>query len=242
MPRDTRTVNPASAHLKSQKAQAIRRSKLAVSAQRNERLAQRNPSLLERQIADLQSLAQSSPTGGLNAREKKQLEELERQLSQVRRAREKVGVKDEDGKGKGGGAGRGSGAGRGVLGKRGRGDEGRRRWGEEETSSGSETDESVRRIPMPRDTPPPIPPRYRHGGGRGDHDRSGKRNANLEPLGEGRERQVHALPTKPEARTTYEAKPVVRDLRKEAVKAFMPAVVARKVGAVKGEPGVGQRL
>lgn len=77
--------------------------------------------------------------------------------------------------------------------------------------------------------------------GAGDIDNHNTHNANLEPLGPGRER--HALPPKPEAapavvpKTTYEAKPVVRDLRKEAVKAFMPAVVARKVRAVKGEGG-----
>ncbi|KAL8711777.1 MAG: hypothetical protein Q9225_007069, partial [Loekoesia sp. 1 TL-2023] len=88
MPKD-RTLNPATAQLKADKARALKKSKAAVSAQRTERLAQRNPSRLERQISDLKSLAESSPTGGLNAREKKQLEELERQLVAVRRAREK---------------------------------------------------------------------------------------------------------------------------------------------------------
>ncbi|KAL8652831.1 MAG: hypothetical protein Q9226_004095 [Calogaya cf. arnoldii] len=100
---------------------------------------------------------------------------------------------------------------------------------------------------MPRDTPPPVPFQYRdrgrgRGQGRGGHHNGRDNgNANMEPLGEGRER--HALPPKTALpavvvpKTTYEAKPVVRDLRKEAVKAFMPAVVARKVQAVKGGGG-----
>ncbi|KAI4148928.1 MAG: hypothetical protein LQ341_001450 [Variospora aurantia] len=115
---------------------------------------------------------------------------------------------------------------------------------------------------MPRDTPPPVPSSRRHhtsgrrrDGPTGDHGggRTGY-NANLEPLGKGRggERVVHGLPPTPEAgggparvtvaKTTYEAKPVVRDLRKEAVRAFMPAVVARKVGTARGEGGAGGRL
>lgn len=246
MPKD-RTINPATAHLKSEKARALKKSKLAVSAQRNERLASRNPSRLERQIAELKE-------GGLsNARDKKQLEELEKQLSQVRKAREKVGDRAPAFRGGGGGGGDGEGGrggreeGGGVLGKRARDGDSKRRY---EPSSGSETDESVRRIPMPRDTPPPIPSSHRQRGpqqrfdSRGNNG-GGKGNANLEPLGEGRERMPHELPEKPEpalvARTTYEAKPVVRDLRKEAVKAFMPSVVARKVQAVKGG-GTGGRL
>lgn len=89
---------------------------------------------------------------------------------------------------------------------------------------------------MPRDTPPPIP--------RGNKRRRGEgnANANLESLGT-EERVQHELPKKPEApapRITYEAKPLVRDLRKEAVRAFVPAAVARKAAAAKG--GVGERL
>ncbi|KAI4092879.1 MAG: hypothetical protein LQ344_003244 [Seirophora lacunosa] len=266
MPKDkSRALNPATAHLKSEKARSIRKSRAAVSSQRTERLASRNPSRLERQIADLKQSI-SGDGDGLKGRDKKQLEELERQLGAVRRAREKVGGRVTGGEG-GGGGGRGGGA--SVLGKRGRGkEEGgyeRRRARREEEEEGlsaasEETDESVRAIPMPRDTPPPVPfPRRHHtsssaqrrhqqDGSRADHHagRTGD-NANLEPLGEGR--VVHALPQKPPeagvraaAKTTYEAKPVVRDLRKEAVRAFMPAVVARKVGAARGEGGAGGRL
>lgn len=131
--------------------------------------------------------------------------------------------------------GRGGGVrGGGVLGKRGR---------DQEESEGSETDESVRNIPMPRDTPPPIPfQRHRQ---RGPDFGGAGGNANMEPLGEGRgggEREPHALPEKPQmvAQTVYEAKPAVRDLRKEAVNRFVPTVVKRKLDASKG--GVGGRL
>ncbi|KAI4115190.1 MAG: hypothetical protein LQ345_004170 [Seirophora villosa] len=255
MPKDkSRALNPATAHLKSEKARSIRKSRAAVSSQRTERLASRNPSRLERQIADLKQSI-SGDGDGLKGRDKKQLEELERQLGAVRRAREKVGARGTGGEGSGVG-GRGGGA--SVLGKRGRGkEEGggyeRRRAQREEEEEGpsaasEETDESVRAIPMPRDTPPPVPFSRRHhtssSSQRRDHQGD---NANLEPLGEGR--VVHALPQKPPeagarsaAKTTYEAKPAVRDLRKEAVRAFMPAVVARKVGAARGEGGAGGRL
>ncbi|KAL8716142.1 MAG: hypothetical protein Q9220_000047 [cf. Caloplaca sp. 1 TL-2023] len=259
MPKD-RTLNPAAAQLKADKARALKKSKAAVSAQRNERLAQRNPSRLERQIAELKDSSAAS-SAGLNARDKKQLEELERQLGAVRKAREKVGDKAkvfEGGEGKGGGRGgytgsgeRGRGGGVGnVLGKRSRGPDHRGSMRSE--SSGSETNESVRNIPMPRDTPPPLPSSHRHNGHHGRHydftnTSSGGGNANMVPLGKERERVVHDLPLKPgaddvpppqavpaAARTTYEAKPMIRDLRKEAVKAFMPSVVARKVHAAKG--------
>ena len=100
-------------------------------------------------------------------------------------------------------------------------------------SSGSETDESVRRIPMPRDTPPPIPQKYLQ--------QRNPANANLQPLGEGKgcgARAPHVLPPRPDpvvqAQTVYEAKPAVRDLKKEAVSAFVPVVVQRKLGARKG--------
>lgn len=240
-----RALNPAAAQLKADKARALKKGKAAITAQRNERLAQRNPSRLERQIADLKALAGDSPDG-LGTRDKKQLDELEKQLGQVKKAREKVGDRAPRFE-RGGSSSRGRGR-AGVLGKRSRGGEVRNDGGME-SSSGNETDESVRRIPMPRDTPPPVPFRHRHGHGRGGQNTgftvgNGRGNANMEPLGEGRQRVTHVIPAKPDAvasvmvpKTTYEAKPVVRDLRKEAVKAFMPAVVARKVQAVKGGGG-----
>lgn len=158
-----------------------------------------------------------------------------------------VRVGKQDGKGTERGRGLGSGlAGRGgrKRAREGEGEgEGRRgSTGSSSASDGEETDESVRRIPMPRDTPPPIPRTPGTGSKRRRGEGNAHPNANLEPLGkEGRVQ--HELPKKPEApapRTTYEAKPVVRDLRKEAVKAFVPATVARKAAAAKG--GVGERL
>lgn len=258
--REKKTLNPATAHLKSEKARALKKGKAAVSAQRTDRLASRNPFRLERQIADLKALAAD---GGLGARDKKQLEELERQLGMVRKAREKVGdnrVSHSAGREEGSSRGR-DGAGRGRegyagLGKRTRGD-GRR---EGSSSDGTETDESVRAIPMPRDTPPPIPHAHpqRHDRGRGGayipRGPSTTGNANTVPLGSRpfphHTSSTTSLPPPPHpsstappssttAKTTYEAQPAIRDLRKEAVRAFVPAVVARKVMAAKG---VGGRL
>ncbi|KAL9580021.1 MAG: hypothetical protein Q9203_006475, partial [Teloschistes exilis] len=92
--REKKALNPATAHLKSEKARALKKGKAAVSAQRTDRLASRNPFRLERQIADLKALAADGSGGGgsgggLSARDKKQLEELEKQLGMVRKAREK---------------------------------------------------------------------------------------------------------------------------------------------------------
>ena len=128
----------------------------------------------------------------------------------------------------------------GILGKRGRD------WDRDRESKGSETDESVRNIPMPRDTPPPIPShRARHRAHTVQHDRGSGTNANSIPLGEGRgggEREPHALPERPpevkvQAQTVYEAKPAVRDLLKEAVTRFVPTVVQKKLQAKKGVVG-----
>ena len=111
---------------------------------------------------------------------------------------------------------RGSGANASVLGKRTR----------YHSPQSSDTDSDVGGIPMPRDTPPPIPRR------RKDDPSNG--------VGDGGERQIHALPEKVEvapSQAVYESKPVLRDLRKEAA-AFVPAAVAvakrRKVEADDG--------
>lgn len=204
-----------------------------MAARRSEKLARRNPDRLQRQIDDLEAAEASGQP--LKPRDKKALEELRRDVNAVRKARDALGDKAPTfGRGYGGDGARGGGwngekRGNETLGKR-------RRAGirDVDPSDGSETDESVRRIPMPRDTPPPIPARYLH--------RAEPANANMQPLGEGRgggERMPHTLPPKPEpvmqAPTVYEAKPAVRDLRKEAVSAFVPTVVQRKIGARKGQ-------
>ncbi len=208
-----------------------------MAARRTEKLARRNPDRLQRQIDDLEAAEASGQP--LKPREKKALEDLKREALAVRKARESLGEKaptfgrgySADGRRRGGGNGQGprGGAGNGMLGKR-------RREGDidDGDSDVSDTDESIRRIPMPRDTPPPIHPQFLR--------RNHAANANLEPLGEGRgggEREINALPQKPEplpsAQTVYEAKPAVRDLRKEAVKAFVPTVVQRKLDTKRGQ-------
>ena len=143
---------------------------------------------------------------------------------------------------RGGGEARGRGDGWGGRGSYG-GPGKRKREREEEGSSGGETDESVKRIPWPRDTPPPIPRQRRD-----DRPRHST-NANSEPLGaerrlqnrEGAEAEVPdtTLPAKPAPKTTYESKPMVRDLRKEATARFVPSAVKRKIDATKG---VGAKL
>lgn len=151
--------------------------------------------------------------------------------------------------GRGGSGGRG---GAGVLGKR-------RRM--EDESSDSDVDEEVKRIPMPRDTPPPFPKevldewyaarraRYqaRNQEQNQNGEKSGGTNANSTPLG-GQNRgefggqetgsgvQIKNK-TQPEVKTVYEAKPQIRDLRKEAV-AFVPAAVRTKMQKGKGEGGL----
>ena len=189
---------------------------------------------------DLQSLKESQG-GKLSTRDQKQLEEAENDVVRVKKAREALGDKAptlNSGRGRGdGGRGRGDTRGRGGyggLGKRPREDQ--------EESSGSETDESVRRIPWPKDTPPPIP-RQRH-----DRPRHST-NANSEPLGVDRrlplgqggseleQRPDTTLPAKPTVKTTYESAPQVRDLKKEATAKFVPAAVRRKIDASKGKGG-----
>ncbi|KAI9878150.1 MAG: hypothetical protein M1830_001757 [Pleopsidium flavum] len=228
-----RSINPAQAQRKLEKQKTLKKGSLhhharkaELAARRTEKLARRNPERLQRQIDDLKAAESSGQP--LRPRDKKALEELQRDVKAVRKAREAQGEKAPKfgGGAYGGESARRGGGGGGMLGKR-------RREEDHRESDGSGTDESVRRIPMPRDTPPPIPPQYLR-----RHDPN---NANLQPLGEGRggERVPHALPSRPEpvvqAQTVYEAKPAVRDLRKEAVSAFVPSVVQRKLGAKRGE-------
>lgn len=219
---------------------ALETGKAAVAAQRTERYANRNPRRLESQISDLHALRESQG-GKLSARDQKQLDEAEKDVARVKKAREALGDKaptfntgrgrDDAGRGReDGGRGRG---GYGGLGKRAR---------EPEESSGDETDESVRRIPWPKDTPPPIPRQ------RQDRPRHST-NANSEPLGAERRLSARAdgveqeqrpdttLPAKPAVRTTYESAPQVRDLKKEATARFVPVAVRRKIDAAKGKGG-----
>lgn len=117
---------------------------------------------------------------------------------------------------------------RGVLGKR-------RRDAEDASSSDSDVPEDVKSIPMPRDTPPPIPKEILD---KWYAKRREKRNANLEPLGERSDRRETEPTPAVEAKTVYEAKPIVRDLRKEAVSAFVPTAVKMKLDKGKGQGGL----
>lgn len=184
--------------------------------------------------------------GTLTSHEKKVVEELEKDIKAVKKAREVLGdsaptFHTPRGEGRGD-----RGRGGGVLGKR-------RRDGAESDESDDDIPEDVKSIPMPRDTPPPIPKeildkwyqarrekygqkdrRDGPGGGGG-----GGTKANNTPLG-GPDRgfgEGSAKPV-PVAQTVYEAKPMVRDLRKEAVSAFMPAAVRAKIEKVKGFGGL----
>ncbi|KAF9884455.1 hypothetical protein FE257_001716 [Aspergillus nanangensis] len=221
MPKDKeRSVNPAAAQRKLEKQKNLKKGKAEALARRNEKIARRNPERIQRQISDLKAMEESGQS--LRPREKQILEALEKDLRAVQKAREALGDKapkferSESGRGGfGGHRGRGDG---GVLGKRRRDDRGR--FGHETESS--ETDEEVRKIPMPRDTPPPIPREYQR-----------RKEADAD-----RSRGPHALPAKPQAtesRTVYEAKPEIRDLRKEAINKFIPAAVRAKQDSIKGQ-------
>lgn len=262
----TRSINNSHLHLPLQKANQAplqKTGKAETQARRNEKLARRNPERLQKQLDELKALESSG--GRLTSHEKSVLEGLERDLKAVKKAREALGEKaprfgreggDGSGthrRGSGGFAERG-GRGGGVLGKR------RRRDGSEDDSEdGSDVPEDVRRIPMPRDTPPPIPKDVldrwyaarRERMGRAREEGRGT-NANNTPLGQNdrRARHLDGLPDRPssggqgavqvpvlEAKTVYEAKPVVRDLRKEAV-SFVPAAVRLKMEKGKGLGGL----
>ncbi|KAF8853127.1 hypothetical protein BDZ45DRAFT_658341 [Acephala macrosclerotiorum] len=249
MPKE-KSINPAQAQRKADKAKAIKKGKAENASRRNEKLARRNPDRLQKQLDELKEITTSG--GTLTSHEKTLVESLERDLKAVKKAREalgdaapKFGRGDRDDRDRGGFSGRG-GRGGGVLGKRRRdGDAG------SESEDDVEVPEEVKRIPMPRDTPPPIPKealdkwyskrRERMARERGTGTGT---NANNTPLGGnerkfgGGDRRGEEKP-KPvmEAKTVYEAKPAIRDLRKEAV-AFVPAAVRTKLDKLKGVGGL----
>lgn len=229
MPKDKeRSLNPAQAQRKLEKQKALKKGKAEAAARRNEKLARRNPERIQRQINDLKGIEESGQP--LRPREKQVLEELERDLRAVQKAREALGEKapqfarahnhqQYDNVNK-----------QNALGKRRREDGGHRQQHWRQESDGSDTDESVRNIPMPRDTPPPIPQEFRR--------------SNFHPTAEGEQgsRQPHALPAKPAAtaapvaaQTVYESAPVIRNLRQEAVSKFVPAAVRKQQEAIKGQ-------
>lgn len=214
--------------------------KAEAQGRRNEKLARKNPDRIQKQIDDLKAV--TSKGGKLTRHEEQVLEGLEKELQSVRKARDTLGDKAPSFGGRGWRRDD-DGSRSGALGKRRRGDDG---------SSDEDVADDVRSIPMPRDTPPPIPKaemdkwyakrrakwqaenaaRQRDAGG----DEAGDGEDN--DRGKGRERgQRNARPVV-ESKTVYEAKPVVRDLRKEAVSAFVPTSVQMKMNKGKGQGGL----
>ena len=206
--------------------------KAEVQDRRNEKIARKNPERIQKQIDDLK--AASTNGGKLSKHEEQVLEGMEKELRTVKKARDAMGDKAPTfGRSWNG---RGDSGGPGVLGKRRRGSRGA-------SSSDSDVPDDVRRIPMPRDTPPPIPKELldewfakrrarrnaeneaRWGGGDADEDGEEKGSTKKGVAG-------------PESKTVYEAKPMVRDLRKEAVSAFVPASVQMKLDKGKGQGGL----
>ncbi|CAK3893990.1 stress response nst1-like [Lecanosticta acicola] len=216
MPKE-RSINPAAQQRKADKQKEIARNKKHVQNQRNEKLAKRNPERLQKQIDELK---ESEARGVLRPKDKDTLAQLERDLRGVRRAREALGdaapkfpsherrerhdPRQEQRER------------RQNLGKRRR---------EEQEAESSDSDPEARDIPMPRDTPPPIPRQER------------RPFVDLQ-VGPDGQRVPHALPAKPAAppppQLVYTSAPQIRDLKKEATR-FVPSVVAQKKKQSKGQ-------
>ncbi|CAK1354935.1 unnamed protein product [Cercospora beticola] len=221
MPKE-KSANPVAAQRKADKRKEIAKSKKSQLEQRNEKLARRNPSRVQKQIDELKELESRGP---LRPKDKETLVQLERDLRAITRARDALGdaaPQFASGERRGGGercdARQQQRERRQGLGKRRRGAD------EAHSSDGDETDPEVRAIPMPRDTPPPIP-------------RQPFKDPQLGPDGQ---RVPHALPSKPAVsppaapQLVYSSAPQLRDLKKEATK-FVPAAVRQKQKQAKGQ-------
>ncbi len=219
--------------------------KADVAASRNERLSKKNPDRIRKQIDDLKAITEGG--GKLTTHEQQVLEGLEKELRAVSKAREALGDKAPTFSRSGPsqhGYDRHDGHGR------------KRQRDEDESSTDGDVPDDVRSIPMPRDTPPPIPKKYLD---EWYAKRRARRNANIEPLGDGRGGRraeqgaeavsqgvassaagaAHAAPAQAvQAKAVYEAKPVIRDLQKEAVTAFIPTAVRRKIDKSRGVGGL----
>lgn len=213
--------------------------KAEVQDRRNEKLARKNPDRIQKQIDDLQAI--TAKGGKLTRHEEQVLEGLEREVKAVKKAREALG--DKAPSIQRGWTPRDGGQGGGVLGKRRRGSH-----GGGGSSSDEDVPEDVKSIPMPRDTPPPIPKEVldewyakrrakrnaemgnnRQGGG-------GRRGADGNEGGDDDKKQKAAPVV--ESKTVYEAAPVKRDLQQEAVSAFVPSAVRTKLNKGSGQGGL----
>ncbi|KAG5983126.1 hypothetical protein E4U55_000770 [Claviceps digitariae] len=228
MPKE-RSINPVQAQRKADKAKAIKKGKAEIQERRNERLARKNPERIQKQIDDLKAIADGG--GKLSRHEEQLLEGLEKELKSIKKAREALGDKAPSF----GGRGTHGDGGSGVLGKRRRGSHG--------STTDDDVPDEVRRIPMPRDTPPPIPKdvldqwyakrRARRNQENEQKQREQQTGAEGTPRGEAAAALPSAAP-----QTVYEAKPVLRDLRQEAVSAFVPSAVQRKLNKGRGQGGL----
>jgi hypothetical protein len=218
MPKE-KNYNPVQDHKKAEKQKQIKKQKATVQAQRNEKLARRNPNRLQR---DIDNLKEADQSGGLRPHDRQRLSELEKDLAAVNKARAALGDKApqfkpererrDDGGGDRGGRGGHRGGG-GVLGKR-------TRDGQRKDEDSSDTDADVKNIPMPRDTPPPIPHKHNQ---------------------QSQAEDAQPAPKPKKAQIVYEAAPQIRDFLKEATK-FMPTAVANKMKMAKGEGPQGKLL
>lgn len=257
MPKE-KSYNPVQAQRKADKARAIKKGgqspeprdvagtrdsppmhtgKAEVQERRNERLARRNPDRIQSQIDELKAV--TAKGGKLSNRQEQVLEGLEKELRAVRKARDALGDEAPTF----GPRREGENAQHGVLGKRSRGPDSRL-----SSSSGSSDDsdddvpEDVRNIPMPRDTPPPIPKSVLDAWYARRRARRDAKNAARQESRGGPAAPADA-PARPEApavehKTVYEAKPVMRNLRQEAVSAFVPAAVQAKMAKSRGRAGL----
>ena len=224
MPKE-KSFNPAAAQRKADKQKEIAKNKKQLQNQRNEKLARRNPERIQRQIDELKEVEQK---GNLRPKDRETLQQLERDVKGIRRARDALGdaapkfaERRHDG-----GNGRPNARQEQLQRRQNQNSHLGKRRRDEEDAEGSDTDPEVRDIPMPRDTPPPIP-------------RQPQRERFKDPqTGPDGQRVPHALPNKPApakpAQTVYSSAPQIRDLKKEAIK-FMPSAVAAKHKQVKGE-------
>ncbi|OHF03473.1 WW domain binding protein 11 [Colletotrichum orchidophilum] len=223
MPKE-KNYNPVQAQRKADKAKAIKKGKAEVQGRRNEKLARRNPERFQKQIDDLKGITTNG--GKLSRHEEQVLEGLEKELRAVKKAREALGDKaptfsrvyNRDGDSSGG-----------VLGKR--------RRDNDELTSDEDVPDDVKRIPMPRDTPPPIPKQVMDRWYAKRRARRQAEQAEREPPEE-RETEKERKLAAPEPKTVYEAKPMVRNLTKEAVTAFVPTHVKMKLDKGKGQGGL----
>lgn len=85
-----KNYNPVQEQKKADKAKALRKQKATVQAQRNEKLARRNPARIQRDIDQFKDLEQS---GALRPHERQRLTELEKDLAAVNKARAALGDK-----------------------------------------------------------------------------------------------------------------------------------------------------